>query len=239
MQNFNHTMLKKSLTLVSLLSILNVNVQAQDFTDNLSGIWGLGTSVLESNYKASDTELSVAPYIFGSIGDLQIEANRVLYPLYSTSFYSVLATANYRSQQYSEELNLDRSIELGLTLEVPLSMGLTSRFTALTDVSDTHNGYELEAQVYNHYNVRKLSLLTAIAVQYQDDKLANYYYATNNYTPDSGYVFEGEVIATYPIYDFSIFAGARSYWYGNNVSNSPLASSSNTVLGFFGIGYKF
>lgn len=224
-------------TLLSYTSITTAS--ADDWLDNLKGIWGVGASILQNNYQDFDTESTLAPYIFGSVGDLQIEANRVLYPLYSTHFYTLLATGNYRTQQYSEKLDKDRSIELGLTLDVPLSHGLTSRLAAFGDVSDTHNGYELEAQLYRHDSMDKLSILTAIAVQYQNKDLANYYYATEAYTADDGYVFEAEVISTYPIGDYAFFAGLRSYWFGSNVSNSPLASSSNTLLSFFGVGYTF
>jgi len=212
---------------------------AESFLDNFKGMWGVGGSILQTNYAQSNNETTLAPYIFGSVGDLRIEANRVLYPLYSTASYSILATGNYRSQQYSEELNLDRSIELGVTLQVPLTYGFTSRLAALTDVSDTHNGYELEAQLYRHDSLGKLSILTALSAQYQDAKLSNYYYATTNYTAGDGYVFEAEIIATYPIGNFAVFVGARNYWYGSNVTDSPLADSSNTLLSFFGVGYNF
>lgn len=225
---------------LSLILLMSLYASGEGFEDNFKGLWGVGASVLQSNYTNADTESTLAPYIFGSFGTLQIEANRILYPLYSTHEYSILATGNYRTQQYSEELDLDRSIELGLTLDVPLSHGFSSRIAALADVSDTHNGYELEALLYRHDKISKLSILTAIAVQYQNKDLANYYYATNTYTANDGYVFEVELIATYPIVDdFSFFAGVRSYWYGSNVSDSPLASSSNTLLSFFGVGYNF
>jgi len=122
---------------------------------------------------------------------------------------------------------------------VPLSYGFTSRLTALSDISGTHEGYELEAQVYRHDKINTLSILTAISAQYQDKNLANYYYATDAYTADDGYVMEAELIATYPIEDFAVFAGVRSYWYGSNISDSPLTSSYNTLLSFFGVGYTF
>jgi len=223
----------------TVLNSLATFSPAEGFLDNFKGIWGVGGSTLQTNYAQSDNETTLAPYIFGSVGDLRIEANRLLYPLYTTHDYSILATGNYRTQQYSEELKLDKSIELGLTLQVPLTYGFTSRLAALADVLDTHNGYELEAQLYRHDSLGELFILSAIAVQYQDAKLANYYYATTNYTADDGYVFEAEMIATYPIGNFSVFAGVRSYWYGSNVTDSPLANSSNTLLSFFGVGYNF
>ncbi len=224
---------------ISFLTCLATYSPAEDFIDNFKGIWGMGGSILQTNYINAENETTLAPYIFGNFGSLRIEANRLLYPLYNTPNYSILATGNYRTQQYSEELNLDKSIELGITIDAPLSYGLNSRFSVLADVSDTHNGYELEAQLYRHDSLGKLSILTVLAVQYQDKNLANYYYKTNTYTADDGYVFEAEVIATYPLGNFSAFAGARSYWYGSNVSNSPLVSSSNILLGFFGLGYRF
>lgn len=239
MRTNNRTSYYRTITTLSLVMTLASSLSAKDWLDNFQGTWGVGASVLQSNYKESDTETSMAPYIFGSLGALQIEANRILYPVYATPSYSLLATGNYRTQQYSEELGKDRSIELGLTLDIPLSYGLTSRLAAFGDISDTHNGYELEAQLYRHDSIGKLFVLTALSVQYQDKELANYYYATDTYDAGDGYVFEAEVIATYPIGDFAIFAGARSYWYGSNIADSPLASSSNTLLSFFGVGYTF
>lgn len=234
-----HTKFSKTFTTLSLAVALSSLASSEEWLDKFHGTWGVGSSILQSNYKHTDTKTTFAPYIFGSIGELQIEANRILYPLYSTSSYSLLATGNYRTQQYSEELNKDRSIELGLTLDIPLSYGLTSRLTALGDISNTHNGYELEAQLYRHDKIGNLFILTALSAQFQDNNLANYYYATDTYRADNGYVFEAEAIATYPIGDFALFAGIRSYWYGSNVSDSALASSSNTLLSFFGVGYTF
>jgi outer membrane scaffolding protein for murein synthesis (MipA/OmpV family) len=224
---------------IAFITCLVTFSPAEEFLDNFKGIWGVGGNVLQSNYRNANTETTLAPYIFGSFGPLRIEANRVLYSLYNTHTYSILATGNYRSQQYSKELDKDRSIELGLTLDISLSHGFNSRFTILGDVSDTHNGYEIETLIYRHDTISKISILTSLAIQYQDKDLANYYYATNNYVADDGYVFEAEVIATYPIGDFSIFAGVRSYWYGSNVSDSPLSNASNTLLSFFGVGYNF
>lgn len=226
-------------TFTTLALSSTTSLLAEELLSSFHGTWGLGVSALDSNYKNSDTEVSLAPFIFGGIGKLEIEANRVLYPLYKSPSYGVYVTGNYRTQQYSEELNLDRSIEAGLTLDVELIPNLNARFTALADISGKHDGYELETQLYRHDNLGNFSILSTIALQYQDESLANYYYSTNNYTAGDGYVFEAEVIASYPINNFSIFTGARSYWYENNVGNSPLASSSNTILGFAGVGYKF
>lgn len=234
-----NSFLKSSTTSLLLLLSLSTFSSAENFLNHFKGTWGVGIGNLDTNYHNTDTETSLSPYIFGSLGALQIEANRVHYPLYTSPSYSLLATGNYRTQQYSDELNLDKSIELGLTLDVPLTYGFNSRLTVLGDVSDKHKGTEVDAQLYRHDSLGNFSFLTALAVQYQDDKLANYYYATNGYTADAGYVFEAEVIASYPIDNVSLFTGLRSYWYGSNVSDSPLSSSSNTLLSFAGVGYRF
>jgi len=231
--------LKKSITLSSTLILFTSFTNAQEWLDNFQGTWGIGASILNSNYKDADTQTTLAPYIFGAFGKVQIEANRVLYPLYSTPHYTLSATGNYRSQQYSKEFDRDRSLELGLTLDIPLAYGFTSRLTSLSDVSQTHKGHELEALIYRHDSIGNFSILSALGVQYQNDSLANYYYGTNSYQANDGYVLEGEVIATYPINNFALFTGVRSYWYGSNVSNSPIASSANTVLSFAGVGYRF
>lgn len=225
--------------LTLMLSSISILVAGEGLLSNFHGTWGLGGSALQSNYKNSDTEVTLSPFVFGGIGKLEIEANRVLYPIYKIPSYGLYATGNYRTQQYSDEFNKDRSVEAGLTLEIPIIANLNSRFTGLADISGKHEGYELEAQLYRHDNLGDFSILSTIAVQYQDESLANYYYSTNNHTAGDGYVFEAEVIASYPVGDFSVFAGARSYWYEDNVGNSPLASSSNTILSFAGVGYQF
>lgn len=230
---------KTPLQSLAIITTLSVPLFSFDFQSHIKGIWGVGGSVLQSNYENEDTQITLSPYIFGSIGSLQIEANRLLYPLYATPDYTLLATGNYRSQQYSELYNKDRSVELGLTLDVLLSQGFRTRLVVLGDITGTYEGYEPEAQVYRHDTLDKFNILTALSLQYQDKNLANYYYSSTDYTADEGYVFEAEMIATYPIGDFALFTGVRSYWYGNNVSDSPIVSSSNTLLGFFGVGYRF
>ena len=229
----------KTLLRTSLLLILSQPIFASELLSPLEGIWGIGVSNLDSNYKGEKNDVSVAPYIFGSYGDLRIEANRLMYPLYKNTLFSVSGVGQLRTQQYSELFDRDRAIELGLAVDSSLVGGVSSRLTILGDVSDTHNGYEVEAQLFKHFNLGSVSILGAIGLQYQGESLGDYYYATPVYKAGDGLVGEAEVIATYPIGDYALFTGVRNYWYGSNVTDSPIASGSNTLLSFAGVGYRF
>ena len=216
-----------------------IELNAVDLVKPAYGLWGVGVSVLDSNYKDEEASVSVAPYIFGGYGDLNIEANRATYTLWGNGTFYTSAVAQLRTHQKSKKYDKGLAFELGGDVGMILPYGFVTRLAILADVSSVHKGYELDYQLFRHDSLWNVALLSAVGMQYQSADLANYYYESGEYRPDSSYATELEFIATLPVYDFGLFVGVRSYWYSSSISNSPIASSNNTTLGFFGVGYQF
>jgi len=233
-------MIKKAL----LLSTLSLSpLLALDLLEPAFGLWGLGAGVKNSNYKGEDTKVRLNPYIFGGYGIVNIEANRVNIDLYTTDYgLSFAALGQLRTHQSSNDdspVDTDDAIEAGLQLSYPLGLGFTSRLSYLQDVSNKHKGNELEVQVFRHDNIGELSILSSLSLQRESRGLLEYYYGTSNYSPDLGLAGELELIVTYPIDNWAVFAGVRHYVYDNEVDDSPLTNSNTITQSFFGLGYNF
>jgi len=122
-------------------------------------------------------------------------------------------------------------------------MRLPNRFyttlALLTDASNTHLGQEIDWQLYRHDQFDDISLLSAFAIQFQNQNLASYYFATTSYQPSQAKVVELEFIASYPIGDWGIFVGSRNYLYSTEITHSPITDSAFISQLFIGAGYKF
>ena len=233
-------MIKKT----ALLACLSLGqVFALDLIEPAFGLWGVGVGLKNSPYKNQDTEVKVNPYIFGGYGIVNIEANRANINVYSMdSGLSFAALAQYRTHQSTTDDDLDdrdNAVEIGLQISYPLGAGFTSRLSFLQDISNKHKSNELEFQVYRHDTIGGLSILSSLSLQRESKGLLDYYYGTSTYTPDAGLAGEGEVILTYPIASWAVFAGVRYYLYDKEVKNSPLTESRDITQAFMGVGYRF
>ncbi len=225
--------------LVSALYLSSL-LHATDLTEPAFGLWGLGGSVKDSNYRGVSNETTLAPYIFGGYGIVNIEANRANINLYAEDGLFFAVVGQLRTHQSHSDLdNKDDAIELGGHIGYVLGAGFTSRLVFLQDVSNEHKGNELELQLYRHDSLGPVRVLSALALQRESRGLLDYYYGTSSYRPDAGFAGELEMIFTYPVKEFGIFAGFRHYRYDQEVKNSPLTDSSNITQVFFGAGYQF
>lgn len=219
-----------------LLFITLVELHGADLVKPAYGLWGVGVNVTNNNYKDEPTRISVAPYIFGGYGDVSIEANRATYTLWGNGTFYTSAVAQLRTHQKSEKYDKKMAFELGGDVGLILPYGFVTRLALLADVTSTHQGYELDYQLFRHDTIWNVALLSAVGLQYQSKKLANYYYESGDYKPNESMVGELEFIATLPVYDFGIFVGTRSYWYDKGISGSPISQSNNTLQIFSGVG---
>ncbi len=221
---------------------------ASDLTEPAYGLWGAGVVNRNLNYTGTESETTIAPFIFGGYGPVFIEANRAGISFYrdGTFFASVvgqLRTHQFRNADdnpaYTSLGDRDQAIELGAQVGVRLPAGFFTRLALLQDVSGAHESHEWDLQLYRRDSFGPIRLLSAIGIQYQDKKLVNYYYGTANYKPGGAFGAELELIATYPIGNWGIFAGTRSYIFDLEVSDSPLAESNKIIQVFTGVGYYF
>ena len=228
------------------LCLLSISVSAdviETVVSPASGLWGLGAKVKASPYVEADLEYSVAPYIFGSYGFLNIEANRADITLYGNGLVFASVVGQYRSQEARKESSpygeRKAALELGGQVGLVLPASFVLRASYLWDLSNAHNGSELDVQLFRHDGWGDLFLLTSVGLQYQSKKLTNYYYAYENYEPREALSAELELIVTYKIGDYGLFLGSRNYFYGSEITNSPIVDKAYNLQLFSGIGYQF
>lgn len=232
-------MKSKIFTLLFLCSIS----YADNWLDHAYGLWGLGIVVRDRNY--INTNLSVGPgvFIFGGFGPVFIEANRAGISFYRDGTYFGSAIVQLRTHQFRKnntDLGERRSaFEAGIQFGRRLPAGLVTRLAFLHDISGAHKSYELDLQLYRHSYFGPFRILTALGMQYQANKLVNYYYGTSGYSPKEAIAGELEIIITYPFNQWGAFIGTRIYGFDKEVSQSPIADRFLINQFFCGIGYRF
>lgn len=232
-----------------LLSLLTPAATIADsITDPAYGLWGVGVVNRNLNYIDTASDTGIAPFIFGGYGPVFIEANRAGYSFYRDGTFFAAVVGQLRTHQfrnaddnpaYASLGDRDRAIELGAHVGVRLPKDNFVRLALLQDVSGAHKSHEWDLQFYRRDSFGPVRLLSAIGILYQDKDLVDYYYGTPNYKPGNAFAGELELIATYPVGDWGIFAGTRSYIFDNEVSDSPLAEDNHIIQLFAGIGYYF
>jgi outer membrane scaffolding protein for murein synthesis (MipA/OmpV family) len=216
---------------------------ADSWLDPAYGLWGVGAVSRDRKYVGIGPELSPGVFIFGGFGPVFIEANRFGYSFYMDGTYFASVAAQIRSHQFitkDDGFNeRKRAFEAGIQFGRRLPAGLVTRVAFLHDVIGSHKSWEVDWQLFRRNRIGSLRLLTALGIQYQAKNLVDYYYGTDAYKPNADLVGEIELIATFPVGNWGIFAGTRLYFYNEEVTNSPIAEGSSINLFFTGIGYYF
>ncbi len=221
---------------------------AKSLIDPAYGTWALGINNTTNNYTNNNNKTRLTPLIFGGYGAVAIDGNRASYTFYKDGTYYASTVAQLRSHQARQKNDIpvfsalgDRTnaIEAGFSIGRRLPNGFGTNIAFLTDVSGAHNGQEIDWQLFRHDQFSNISLLTTIGLQFQSDKLANYYFATNTYKPNQSNSFELEFIATYPLKNWDIFVGTRNYFYDDNINDSPLTKNNLNSQFFAGVGWRF
>ena len=235
--------MRKIIIITFITTALNAATFLESVIEPATGLWTIGAKVQQGVYVDSTPKMSVVPYIFGSYGFVNIEANRVDVTLYGNGLVYASVVGQYRSQETREETSpygkRKSAIELGGQAGLILGGDFVLRSSLLYDVSNTHKGYEVDTQVFRHDSWGNFFLLSSIGVQYQSSNLTEYYYGTEQYEPTPTVSAELELILTYTIDHLGIFIGTRNYFYGDEVTNSPIVESSYNLQLFSGVGYSF
>lgn len=241
---YSATLYSTTLFILFFPSVASTN----NLTEPAYGLWGVGVVNRNLNYVETEGDTSIAPFIFGGYGPVFIEANRAGISFYrdGTFFASVvglLRTQQFRNAEdnpaYAGLGDRDRAIELGAQIGARLPGGFFTRLALLQDISGAHESHEWDLQFYRRDAFGPIRLLTSVGIQYQDKNLVNYYYGTPDYQAGNAFAAELELIATYPVGDWGIFAGTRSYIFDSEVNNSPLTDSNKIIQLFAGLGYYF
>ncbi|NVK25645.1 MAG: MipA/OmpV family protein [Gammaproteobacteria bacterium] len=253
---------KNNFLVVILFSVLSTSVIAQEkFVFNSSevvingesfhGVVVPSLSVDELPYRSVDTQITPSLLVMGQIGKVFIEGNRIGYLITRGDHGGFSAIAQVRSHQYlpkDNELGItarDKAFEIGAQLAKPLGSDWFAQLTALTDVSNTHKGQELELSVYRRDFFGDFRLLSLFAAQQQSKKLTGYYSDVDlvedeNHRAGADLNFEFELIGVYDITENinAVFV-YRHYLHGDGLANSPLSSNDQTQRLVLGVGWTF
>jgi len=213
------------------------------FTGNAFGLWRAGVAIRDRNYNGVETIIGPGVFIFGGFGPVFIEANRAAYSVYRDGTYFVSLAGQLRTHQFRKEdagyEDRKSTIELGAQVGRRLLAGFVTRLAFMHDITGNHKSWELDWQLFRRFEIGKLRLLSAVGLQYQNEKLVNYYYGSDLYKPKAALVGELEAILSYRLGDYGLFGGTRIYIFDKQVTKSPFASGSNINQFFFGAGYYF
>ena len=240
------TQSKSITTLFWFLALLSNPAWAlAEFDINFSGLVAPAIGVDSVPYRGAESEPYGAVLVMGRIGDLFIEGNRLGYLFDRTDYGALSLVGQIRSHQYlPDEVfqgDEDKAFELGLQVAKPIGLGWVGQLSTFSDVSDTHNGHEIELGAYRRDFFGDLRLLTLVALQQQSRTLTSHYAETPDYKPSSGDLnLELELIAVYPITEnVSALGVFRHYVHGDGLADSPLTDGRETSRLLLGIGWQF
>ena len=109
--------MKKIMMIVLTITTLSATTFLEGLVEPASGLWSIGAKVQRGVYVDSQPKVSVVPYIFGSYGFVNIEANRADATLYGNGLLFASVVGQFRSQEARDETSLygarKSAIELG------------------------------------------------------------------------------------------------------------------------------
>lgn len=229
-------------------SATSAPVMSQILFDDLTFI-GAGGSVGESVFsREDDAQLNLQPYVFhnsdygfidGTLGNYSllpwfgISGNLRISPV-SDDFNDIPAGIN----------NRDSSGELGVTLGT-----LGARLTYLHDVTDTHDGYEIQLHLGRGFTtpIDGLTLSPYVEVDYRDQHLSRHLYSVSSEESTASGLSEFEASSTWVyktgvigLYDFSEqLIGISRLDLEYHDSDSPLLQRNFGWSFSIGAAYRF
>ena len=209
---------------------------------------GAGAAIGESVFASDGSEFSVKPYIFHQSDYGFIDgslANLALTPWFGLS-------GNIRLSEVSDDFtdipsgidNRDSSGELGITLGT-----VGARLTYLHDVTDKHNGYELQLHLGRAFEtpLDKLTVAPYVELNYRDDKLSDHIYSVSareasvsglsEFSADDTWVYKGGFTALYDISRHVLGVSKLELEYHD--SDSPLVQNDLGWKFSVGAAYRF
>lgn len=238
--------MRQATVIVSLLLSASFATAVQAEENESSFMLGLGVSSGESIYKGVGTETEVIPVIAYEKGSFFLHGPTLGYHFIDTDTLKVSALANYRMEGYDASDSADLAgmtdregaFELGVTAAYETDYGEWSA-TVLSDVSNEHEGYELELGWEKHIHLsQNWTLSPEASIAYRSDDMNTYYYGVTAaeataqraaYTAGSDTIYEIGVNAQYAIDEQqSIRVGASYQHFGDEISNSSIVEDDSS-----------
>jgi len=142
----------------------------------------------------------------------------------------------------------DYAIELGFETLVDGDWGAAT-LRAFHDVSGTHGGYELSADVSRRWTAGRVSFSPSLGVAYKSARMNDYYWGVNAdesspalpaYEAGGGFAFEGGLQANYYLSRQLRLAVSINYErLAREVAASPLAEDDYVLAYFSGLAWTF
>ena len=149
------------------------------FESGFSGTVALVSTGVDRPYPGERTDHSLAPLVVGNWRNVYFEGPRVTIGLHQGDGWSFAALAQARLHQYAPGRR--RSLDLGGVVTVPVGEWYLQA-GAVRDVVGAHGGIEYELRALRTWRSGRWSVTPALAVQRQDDDLADYYFAAGAMT---------------------------------------------------------
>lgn len=223
--------------------LCSLNVSAND-----QWKFGVGVGVIsqKSPYKDVGTETNPFPVIYAQKGNFSLLGNQAEYQFYGNEILQFKVLGQYRLEGYeagdsnylTDMDEREGALELGLGASFNTPSGTWST-SILTDVSSTHEGYELALGWEKPFQLSpKWMIKPSAELSWRSSDLNNYYYgvksneATANraaYSADSGMMYSAGVDALYFIdKQQTVQLGLGITSWDNEIDDSPLVERSST-----------
>lgn len=119
--------------------------------------------------------------------------------------------------------------------------------TTLFDVSNVHNGYEVDFSLHFQHELGKVNADFEMGIIHKSDKMSNYYYGVdyaqfeqNNHSLESSNNYYLQYTTAYSLSEhWFALAVVKQQWLDSNIRRSPVIKRSNILSYFIGIKYMY
>ncbi len=217
---------------------------------------GLGATVSDSPYRDYDNDPSLIPLINYKSGAFHVRGTELGYQVYQgTGSIEVIGNLNTMEFDAGESNPLSALDDRDMAFEAGVRYRLDNfSITALTDVSDTHEGerVNLNYAFPLKSNNQQSGLTPAVGMDWQSDDYNSYYYGVSAgesartggsiaaYDAGSSLNPYVKVDAYYQLApQWTAVANVRYTWLDDNISDSSMVEDDSEARASVGINYKF
>jgi len=232
-------------------------------TPAMAGNWniGIGGLAAPNPYIGNGgTKTTILPFFFYEGERFFVELDQAQYQVFDNGTISVGLIGLLRFQGYEPDDNAalagmqrrNTSLDAGGSIAYTNRLGTLS-FTALTDISDTHEGDELVLSWEIPFTVGKNWLLSpSVGMSWKSDDLIDYYYGVTGVTSREARpgrpAYQGQSSAD-GFVGLGVFYNLSSHWtaiaqfnyetLSKRITDSPIVEDDNQWYGFLGVVYEF